>query len=322
MPIPNNNIHNQEREQFKYLFQQENIDHFEERYKILEIFLQNERHVTVEQLSDILKNNGYEFEPKLVSDTLRLMCDFGFARKNRFNDENISYEHHHLGQHHDHMVCTKCKKVIEFENNQLENLQMQIAGSHGFHVLQHKMEIYGICEACLPDRINQMPLVMAKPGEQVVIKKISGGYSARIRMMTMGLRAGDLLDVITNVQRGQVIVASNFQRYVIGRGLAEKIFVQHADHNKTFLKQPVSHQKTDMRLSEMLEGQTGIITYVGGNENRAIRRRILEMGLIKGAEVYVEKYAPLKDPIELIVKGYHISLRVEEACHITVNHIR
>jgi len=72
-----------------------------------------------------------------------------------------------------------------------------------------------------------------------------------------------------------------------------------------------------MLLSEMKEGQTGIIVHVGGNG--ALRRRILEMGLTKGTKIYVEKYAPLKDPLELIIKGYHISLRVEEAANITVD---
>jgi len=67
----------------------------------------------------------------------------------------------------------------------------------------------------------------------------------------------------------------------------------------------------------MIEGQTGIIVHVGGNG--ALRRRVLEMGLTKGTEIYVEKYAPLKDPLELIIKGYHISLRVEEAANITVD---
>ncbi|RZB34450.1 MAG: ferrous iron transport protein A [Desulfobacteraceae bacterium Eth-SRB1] len=74
-----------------------------------------------------------------------------------------------------------------------------------------------------------------------------------------------------------------------------------------------------MLLSEMKEGQTGIIVHVGGNG--ALRRRILEMGLINGTEIYVEKYAPLKDPLELILKGYHISLRVEEAAQITVDNV-
>ena len=72
-----------------------------------------------------------------------------------------------------------------------------------------------------------------------------------------------------------------------------------------------------MLLSEMKEGQTGIIVHVGGNG--ALRRRVLEMGLTKGTKIYVEKYAPLKDPLELIIKGYHISLRVEEAANITVD---
>jgi len=75
-----------------------------------------------------------------------------------------------------------------------------------------------------------------------------------------------------------------------------------------------------MLLSEMKEGQTGRIESIGGNG--ALRRRILEMGILKGSEISVEKYAPLKDPLELIVKGYHISLRVEEASLITVDNVK
>lgn len=75
-----------------------------------------------------------------------------------------------------------------------------------------------------------------------------------------------------------------------------------------------------MVLSELREGQTATIDRIGGNG--ALRRRILEMGIVKGAEVYVEKYAPLKDPLELIVKGYHVSLRVSEATQITVANVR
>jgi len=75
-----------------------------------------------------------------------------------------------------------------------------------------------------------------------------------------------------------------------------------------------------MLLSKMKEGQTGIVTRVGGNGT--LRRRILEMGILKGSEIFIEKYAPLKDPLELIVKGYHLSLRVEEAAQITVDNVK
>jgi Fe2+ transport system protein FeoA len=71
-----------------------------------------------------------------------------------------------------------------------------------------------------------------------------------------------------------------------------------------------------MLLSEAREGQSVVIERIGGQG--ALRRRLHEMGIIKGAEVAIEKYAPLKDPMELIVKGYHVSLRVEEAAQISV----
>lgn len=77
---------------------------------------------------------------------------------------------------------------------------------------------------------------------------------------------------------------------------------------------------TIMQLSSLKEGQSAIIRRIGGNG--ALRQRILEMGLIKGAEIYVEKYAPLRDPLELIVKGYHVSLRVKEAEQIIVEPIK
>ncbi len=75
-----------------------------------------------------------------------------------------------------------------------------------------------------------------------------------------------------------------------------------------------------MNLSEMQKGQTGTVVKVGGNDR--LRRRIFEMGILKGTDIYVEKYAPLRDPLELIVKGYHISLRIEEASTIQVDNVR
>ena len=73
-------------------------------------------------------------------------------------------------------------------------------------------------------------------------------------------------------------------------------------------------------LSELKEGQNATVVRIGGES--LLRRRILEMGILKGAEVHVEKYAPLKDPMELVVKGCHISLRVEEAARILVENVR
>ena len=219
-------IHLQEKEQFKKLFKQEHIDNFEDRFNILEVFLQTEKHVTVDELTQRLAQSGREMDPQFVRETLKLMCRFGFAHKSRFDNGRARYEHRHLGQHHDHMICTKCRKIIEFEEDQLEKLQIQIAAAQGFHMLQHRMEIYGICSECLKDHIQLMPLTKAKDGEKLVLKEFSGGSGARVRLLSMGLRIGDHIEVISNNSQGQIAVALDFKRYVLGRGLASKIMVE------------------------------------------------------------------------------------------------
>ncbi len=219
-------IHRQEWEQLKKLFQQEHIDQFENRYTILEAFLRTESHITTAELIQILNDNGHSFSPDFVRDTLKLMCRFGFAQKNRFDNGQVRYEHRHLGQHHDHMVCTKCRKIIEFEDEKLERLQAQIASTHGFLMLQHKMKIYGICFNCMNSRIEMMPLVAAKQGERLVIDDFTGGTTSRLRLMTLGLRIGDEIEVVTNLGQGQLVIAASDKRYVLGRGLAEKVMVK------------------------------------------------------------------------------------------------
>ncbi len=228
-------IHKQEKDQFKKLFKQDHIDKFERRFKILEVFLQSEHHLTADELVQLQKSSGYNFDPEFVKETLSLMCRYGFASKNRFDNGQIRYEHRHLGQHHDHLICTKCKKIFEFKDNHLEALQLQIATGCGFHMLQHKMEIYGICADCLKQRMQEMPLIMAKQGEKLVITDIIGGTTMRMRLLTMGLRLGDELEVITNQNQGQLVIAADYKRYVLGRGLAQKILVrqQRRVENKT-----------------------------------------------------------------------------------------
>jgi Fur family ferric uptake transcriptional regulator len=218
-------IHSHERQQFEKLFKQEKIDRFDDRFRMLEVFLQTEQHVTVNSLWLILKDKKISLPSEFIEETLELMCRFGFAQKNRFGDGIVHYEHRHLGQHHDHMICTKCAKIIEFKNEQLEQLQSQVVSGFGFHMLQHRMEIYGICADCLESRQQRMPLMSAKQGERVVIRDLVGGNKARMRLLSMGLRVGDELEVITNNGQGQLVVAVDFQRYVLGRGMSQKVIV-------------------------------------------------------------------------------------------------
>ena len=69
-------------------------------------------------------------------------------------------------------------------------------------------------------------------------------------------------------------------------------------------------------LSQLSEGERGVIVRLNGSGR--FRKRLQEMGFVKGTELFVEKYAPLRDPIEIVIKGYHVSLRVEEATQVMV----
>ncbi len=218
-------IHKQEKEQFTKLFKQDRIDRFKDRLAVLEVFLQTEHHVTVQELTDLVKANGYALPLDFVKNTIEMMCHYGFASRNRFDNGEPRYEHRHLGQHHDHMICTKCRSIFEFENSALERLQLKIAAKSGFHVLQHKMELYGICSECLQRRDLNIRLDSAKSGERLVIKAFTGGAKSRLRLLSMGLRIGDEIEIITNVNQGQLVVAVDYKRLVLGRGLAQKIQV-------------------------------------------------------------------------------------------------
>lgn len=71
-------------------------------------------------------------------------------------------------------------------------------------------------------------------------------------------------------------------------------------------------------LKDLIPGQKGRVVKVNGNS--AIKRRILDMGLVPGSEVVMERYAPLGDPVEIKLKGYHLSLRKEEAKNIILDY--
>jgi ferrous iron transport protein A len=69
-------------------------------------------------------------------------------------------------------------------------------------------------------------------------------------------------------------------------------------------------------LNQLKPGERATIVKVGGQG--PVRRRILDMGVVKGAEIKVVRVAPLGDPVEFLIKGYNLSLRKSEAQQIQV----
>jgi Fur family ferric uptake transcriptional regulator len=92
-------------------------------------------------------------------------------------------------------------------------------------MLQHRMEIYGLCSDCCSKRNPLIPLAMAKPGETVFVREVAGCRHKQSRLASMGLRAGDRVEIINNTGGGRVILGLQNTRLAIGRGMAKKIMV-------------------------------------------------------------------------------------------------
>ena len=115
---------------------------------ILDIFLSTHQHVSVEELYLRVKACQPKIGYTTVYRTLKLLVDAGLAREILLHDGQTRYEHILAGEHHDHLICTACNTIIEFENETIEQLQAEIAARHGFDIHSHKLELYGLCVAC------------------------------------------------------------------------------------------------------------------------------------------------------------------------------
>jgi Fur family ferric uptake transcriptional regulator len=224
-----------EKENFRALIETDGKEAIQERLNIIDVFLGTEDHVTLEEMCRLLREKGYDYTPQFVRQSLSRMVDLGFAQKKQFEGQPIRYEYRHLGRHHDHLVCTKCGKIEEFSNEDMERIQISIAAERGFHMLQHRMEIYGLCSECLSRRRPLMPLFMAKAGERVMIREMTGGRAGRTRLADMGLRPGDHLEIINNTGQGRIILAHDCTRLAIGRGIAKKIMVSLSESEEDAL---------------------------------------------------------------------------------------
>ena len=115
---------------------------------ILDCFLESKQHLSTEELYLKLKEKATGIGFATVYRTLKLFSESGIAREIHFGDGQTRYEHMHAGEHHDHLVCTRCGAIVEFENETIEKLQNEVASQHGFTIVSHKLELYGFCAKC------------------------------------------------------------------------------------------------------------------------------------------------------------------------------
>jgi Fur family ferric uptake transcriptional regulator len=119
-----------------------------QRDEILSIFVSAGRHLSAEELYLLVKKSHPGIGYATVYRTLKLLASAGLAEERRFEDGYTRYEYRATDSHHDHLICTKCGRIIEFENERIEQLQQDVARKNKFQVQSHKLELYGLCSGC------------------------------------------------------------------------------------------------------------------------------------------------------------------------------
>ena len=124
----------------------EGLKNSRQRETIAEVFFRSTEHIRVEDLLNRVREVDPKVSQATVYRTMKLLVDCDLAEARQFQDGQTRYEvSDEDGHHHDHLICTKCGKIIEFVDERIEKLQEEVAASFGFTVSDHKMELYGEC---------------------------------------------------------------------------------------------------------------------------------------------------------------------------------
>lgn len=138
----------EEQEVFLRHIQKHGLKRTTQRDLILEVFLRAEEHLSNEDLYRLVQKEDPTVGQTTVYRTLKILTEAGLAREVRFGDGRTHYEHNYKHQHHDHMICSECGKIIEFFSAELEAIQDQMAAKHRFEIKQHLLRIIGVCAEC------------------------------------------------------------------------------------------------------------------------------------------------------------------------------
>lgn len=135
--------------EFKKLLKTNNLKFTAQREAILQTLYNNPKHFSPESLYDLVKEKHPDLNTGIttVYRTLNLLEENGIATSISLGVQGKKFE---IGNkpHHDHLICNKCGKIVEFEDDEIEQLQHDISKEHDFILTNHLMQLYGVCQSC------------------------------------------------------------------------------------------------------------------------------------------------------------------------------
>ncbi len=138
--------HEVEREALVRYLEEHNFKRTKQREAILDVFLEVTGHISGDELFQRVREKHRHIGYTTVYRTMKIFCEAGLAVERSFEDGITRFEIPH--EHHDHLVCVRCGRIVEFECRMIESAQDRIALEYGFRLLRHRHELYGHCADC------------------------------------------------------------------------------------------------------------------------------------------------------------------------------
>ncbi|MBZ7985504.1 transcriptional repressor [Campylobacter sp. Cr9] len=136
-------------EEFKKILKTSGLKYTKQRECLLKLLYNNEEHSTPDELYEALKamDPNQNIGIATIYRTLNLLEESGMVTSISFGSAGKKFELANK-PHHDHMICKTCGKIIEFQDDTIEQRQLKIAKEHGFKLSSHLMQLYGTCKDC------------------------------------------------------------------------------------------------------------------------------------------------------------------------------
>ena len=130
---------------FEDLLKKEGLKVTAQRLLVAEKLFSLHSHFTAESLSDMLKDKRDEISKATIYRILGIMVNANLLIEHDFGKDYKYYEHILGHEHHDHIICIECNRIVEFFEPKIEDLQEKIALENGFSIKGHRHNIYGHC---------------------------------------------------------------------------------------------------------------------------------------------------------------------------------
>lgn len=135
-------------ESFRHYLVERGFKFTRPRRDILVTFFACDGHVSAEEIHQRVREVNPEVGLATVHRTLKILVEGGFAEEHTFGGRHRRFERSLTREHHDHLICSSCGHIVEFEEPRIEKLQEEVAERFGFTIQDHRLELFGVCGPC------------------------------------------------------------------------------------------------------------------------------------------------------------------------------